>query len=506
MRTGFALALAAIVSLGASASAEDRDLRSRFDRLLSVKGLRTADVGVSVRRLGETEPLVAIHEDRPLAPASNMKIVATAAALDLLGRDYVFVTRFLMRGEIVSGGVLEGDLAVVGGGDPEISGRATGLGAASRLDEAARAIRDAGVARVSGRLVLDDRFLDRELVNPGWPKDQLGEWYCAETGALSLNDNCLDVTVSGGPAAGAPPVVTLDPDTAYVEFRNEATTTASRGEHVYRIERRIGENRFALTGKVLAGSGPAVANVTVHDPTLYFGTVFREALSRAGVAVDGVTVVEDRTVPLATPPGREVFRLETSLVRAVEVCNKRSQNFYAEQIVKTVGRERRAEGSWRAGLAEVAGFLERLGVGGMDAGEALGPAVLGRERGEFRLLDGSGLSAENRLSPRALTRVLEHMVAVHPARKEFFDSLPIGGVDASLEKRMRDRSVAGRVVAKTGYISRVSALSGYVRGRNGSTYAFSFLFNRFRGSNSEMKAVQDALCAAIVDWSGGRAE
>lgn len=505
-------ALAAAAALAAPApAAEDAGLRARVAKALAAPALRSADAGVAVSRLGESDPLLSIAADRPLAPASNMKVVTTAAALELLGRDYVFVTRFLARGEVARGS-LAGDLVVVGGGDPGISGRANGLGAASRLEEAARAIRASGISRVEGRLVLDDRFFDRELVHPSWPKDQLGEWYCAEVSALSLNDNCLDVTVSGGAAAGAPAIVAIDPETAYVEVRNQAKTVAARAGHRFRIERKIGENRFAVTGGVLAKANGQVESVTVHDPTLFFGAVFREALARAGVAVAGETVVADRAAPFdpSAPPGaREIHRLETPLADAVEVCNKRSQNFYAEQIVKTIGRERKGEGSWRAGLGAIAEFLERLSCRRIGIEDAATPALKapGGEAlppGDFFLADGSGLSAANRISPRALTRVLDHMLKT-PARREFFDSLPIGGVDASLEKRLKDKKSIGRVVAKTGYIARVSALSGYVRGEDGATYVFSILLNRFTGSNAEMKKIQDDVCRAIIEWSGSRA-
>jgi len=512
-----ALSSLAVVVLAPSAafSLEDASLRARVERVIAAApGLAPADVGVVVRKHGDAEPLVAIAADRPLAPASNLKVVTTAAALDLLGRDYAFVTRFLADGNVADG-ALAGDLVVVGGGDPSVSGRANGLGAASRLEEAARAIRAAGVARVEGRLLLDDRFFDRELVNPGWPKDQLGEWYCAETGALSLNDNCLDVTVAGGATAGSAPLVSIDPVTSYVELRNAATTVATRSRHRFRIERKIGENRFTLTGAVLAQSPSAKESVVVHDPTLFFGTVFREALARAGVEVLGATVVANRSEPFAPPPGaREIHRLETPLAEAVKVCNKRSQNFYAEQIVKTIGRERRGEGSWRAGLAEIGAFLERLGCARIPVEDPSGatPALrapgatasataVTSSAGDFLLADGSGLCSTNRITPRALALVLERMLK-HPARREFFESLPIGGVDASLEKRLKDKKSVGRVVAKTGYIARVSALSGYVRGEDGATYVFSTIFNRFRGSNSEMKKVQDDVCRAIVAWSG----
>jgi D-alanyl-D-alanine carboxypeptidase/D-alanyl-D-alanine-endopeptidase (penicillin-binding protein 4) len=439
-----------------------------------------------------------------------MKIVTTAAALALLGRDYAFVTRFLADGNVADG-TLGGDLVVVGGGDPGISGRANGLGAASRLDEAARAIRAAGIARVTGRLVLDDRFFDRELVNAGWPRDQLGEWYCAETGALSLNDNCLDVTVSGGLAAGSPSLLAIDPSTAYVDVKNLTKTVAARAQHRYRIERKIGENRFTVTGSVLAKAPGRTDSVTVHDPTLFFGTVFREALARAGVTVGGDMIVVDRRLPYALPPGAtEITRLETPLAEAVKVCNKRSQNFYAEQIVKTIGRERCGEGSWRAGLAEVGDFLERAaGCRRIPVEEFAAPSLNapGGSRsapdGDFFLADGSGLSAANRITPRAMTRVLDHALG-QPTRREFFDSLPIGGVDASLEKRLRDKKSLGRVVAKTGYIARVSALSGYVRGEDGATYVFSILLNKFKGGNAEMKKIQDDVCRAIIDWSGAR--
>ncbi|MBI1853718.1 MAG: D-alanyl-D-alanine carboxypeptidase/D-alanyl-D-alanine-endopeptidase [Planctomycetes bacterium] len=481
------------VSVGSVAlGAPPGNLSARIEAALAAKRLGKARVGVLVVDGDSGRTLFERDADKPFTTASNTKIVTTAAALDLLGPDYTFTTRFFRRGSIENG-ALSGDLIVVGGGDPNLSGRFHAGRATAIFEEVAQKLIDGGVRKIDGDLVLDDRAFDRQFLAPGWPRDQLDAWYTAPVAALALNDDCLDVTIRPGSAPGQPAVVSLEPSTQWVIFENAATTTNVRSRHKYALSRKPGTHEIRLAGEVWSGAGPATENVTIDDPPLFFGAALHDTLERAGISIGGQVRLVERDETSDAPGGAVdrkdfggdgvlVHSIGTPLWATVEVTNKHSQNFYAEQTLKTLGYERRGLGSFANGVSAVGEFLTRLGIA---------PAT-------YTMVDGSGLSAENRFTPRQLVTILRAMLS-RPAGAAFFRSLPISGTDGSLEERLKDAAYRGNIVAKTGYIRRVGALSGYARKRSGGTAVFSILLNDFPGSNSEMKEIEDQICRAIVD-------
>ncbi len=431
-------------------------------------------IGVHVVELDAGETVYSWSADEPRIVASNTKLFTTAAALDALGPGYFFETRLLARGR-VAGGVLLGDLGVVGGGDPSISGRGNGDPYAVFRDWAA-ALRARGVGRVEGDLLLDHGLFDDGLVHPDWPPDQLTSWYEAPVAGLSFSDNCVLVRVwPGGKGGGAR--VELVPPVPLLELENSARTVASsRGQFVH-IGRR--GNRIEVRGKIWYGSGPVETWVTVPDPVAWFGAAVRDAFSREGVEILGQPVPVER---LPGPLWRRVAVHRSDLLEAVRVTNKRSQNFYAESLLKVLAAERCDLGTWRHGVREVEDFLAGIGI----------------PRGGFTMADGSGMSRANRFTPRQVTTLLRHMYA-HPAGAEFVQSMPYGGEDmGSWKKRLADPPYAGNVYAKTGTLDGVSALSGYARALSGKTYAFSILCNQAR-SAADARRAQDRIVMALVD-------
>ncbi|MCI0343043.1 MAG: D-alanyl-D-alanine carboxypeptidase/D-alanyl-D-alanine-endopeptidase [Planctomycetales bacterium] len=478
-------ALAALLGLtGASPGLADRprDLGEAVERALVSDGLRGAIVGVAVREVASGRLLYANGAGRPLLPASNQKVATAAAALLALGPDWTWETTLLRQGDVESDGTLAGALLVRGSGDPTISARFGGGRAAATLERWAEAVRAAGVRRVSGEILCDDSAFDAVRVHPSWPEDQLTNWYCAEISALTLNDACVDATVE--PAAlGAPPVVRLDPETAFVSLRNEATTTRKGNE--FGFQRKPGTNEIRLTGRVSAGTGMEPASVTIADPALFFGTVLRECLGRAGVKVEGPA--RRATAAEAARPGVPLAVHRTPLRVALPVCLQRSQNLYAEHLLKTLGRATRREGSFAAGAAAVVEALTGAGL----------------EDGSLRPADGSGLSRENRASADALARILAH-AARSPHGDLFRDCLAAPGEEGTLKKRLLEEPARGRVRAKTGYLNGVSALSGYADSPGGRRLAFSVVVNGFRGASAPAKSLEDAVARACADLAAPR--
>src|SRR5215210_908502 len=434
----------------------------------------TAAMGVHIVELDTGETVYAYNPDEPRVIASNTKLFTTAAALDALGPGYFFETRLLERGSVTAG-VLQGDLGVVGSGDPQISGREFGGDSFGAFRPWAAALRERGIRRITGDLYLAHGLFETLRVHPDWPRDQLTEWYEAPVDALSFSDNCILVRVWPG-RAGEPAMVETVPPVPIFRVDSTATTSAKRrGTRLY-----VGRLDTLLTvkGSIDVNSGPFETWVTVPDPVLYFGSALRSALAEEGIVLEG------HLRPVPELPGaiwERVSVLRSDLVTAIRTTNKRSQNFYAESLAKTLGARRCGQGSWAEGVRAVGEFLESIGV----------------PRGTFTMVDGSGMSRANQFAPRAVTTLLRHMF-FHPASAEFAQSLPYAGEEESKswKRRLAAPPYRGNVLAKTGTLNGVSALSGYAKAVSGKSYAFSILFNKTRG---DAHGAQDRIVMALID-------
>ncbi|MCM2315154.1 MAG: D-alanyl-D-alanine carboxypeptidase/D-alanyl-D-alanine-endopeptidase, partial [Thermoanaerobaculia bacterium] len=277
---------------------------------------------------------------------------------------------------------------------------------------------------------------------------------------------------------GGRPVVTLDPPSSYLRVENSAVT---RGRHGLFVTRRSGSNTIVVDGNVAKSSGQTEVFVTVLDPVRYFATVMTETLAKKGVKVSGAPrfVVED-----GRNDWKPVTEYRTPLSVVMFVVNKKSQNHYAEQLLKTIGAEVKGAGSWQGGTSAVDEWLR---------------TKVGVRPGQFSMVDGSGMSRYNRASAEAFVALLRY-AWTRPHLRDFLSSMPYSGEhDSRLRNRLDKAPYARQVYAKTGYISGVVGLSGYVRGKSGKVYAFSFLFNDYRAGVWEMYRLQDEMLKELVD-------
>ena len=435
-------------------------------------------ISIHVMEMASGDSIYELQADERRVIASNTKLFTTAAALDRLGPGYFFETDVLMRGKR-KGEALEGDLAIVGGGDPNISGRHYEGDSLAVFRSWARAIKQQGVYRVEGDIFLVHGYFKPPRVHPDWPKEQLGRWYEAPVEALSFNDNCILVRVWAGSAPGAPARIELTPDLGIFEIRNTAQTTTSAKRHKVIIDRTNGSNILTVSGMVFQHATPVESWVTVADPLVYFAAALRRGFEEEGLDLGG-RILFSRLMPVAHWEWVTGYR--TDLMTTAEVINKRSQNFFAESLLKLMGAELCGEGSWKAGREVVAEFLERLDI----------------PSGTYELADGSGMSRLNRFTARQITSLLRHMY-FHPRGRDFLLTLPYSGEPGlKWERRLAEHPYRGNVFAKTGSLLGVSTLSGYVKARSGMIYSFSILCNRTRGNWQAQKA-QDAIVRVMVD-------
>ena len=436
-------------------------------------------LGVHVIDLRSGATIYSYEADQLRILASNTKLLTSAAALDRLGPGYFFETRLLLRGTVTDG-VLQGDLAITGGGDPNISGRHSYGDPYAAFRPWAAALRQRGIHRVEGKTYLVHGLFDDGLIHPDWPRDQLTRWYEAPVSALSFNDNCVVVRVWPGGHAGAPAQVQTVPRLpGLFQLRSSVRTSASaRGTGVW-VRRDPGSSVIQVGGAVYRGSQPVEVTLTVPDPVAYFGAALRAALAEEGVEL-ATEPVASRRYPVGVWETIAVHR--SDLLTTLEVQNKKSQNFYAESVLKTLGAEACRRGDWAGGTEAVRELLDRLGL----------------PRNSYQLTDGSGMSRGNRFTPRQMTTLLRFMF-YHPWGNEFVRTLPYSGEpDLSWERRLATAPYRGNVFAKTGTLNGVSTLSGYARGLSGRLYAFSILGNQTR-STWQARQSQDRILRALID-------
>lgn len=460
------------VQAGPPASAAD--LRVRVDAALADASVRKYHGGVCIAEVATGNVLYASRADELFIPASNIKLLTTAAALDQLGPDFAFVTTFATRG---------GDLLVFASGDPGLGDERIAARNKRTIDAAfvaaAAALKQRGILRIHDVLV-DDTVFDNENFHPNWSEAQRGRWYEAEVSGFNYNDNCVDIRLA--PAEdGAASAVTLTPNTRYV--------TIARKRGSFMIGRQGVSNTINVVGNVTRPMAEPLS-IPVTKPSGFAAQVLVETLAREGVAVAGKVQFQrlrrhDGSLPADVAV---VSQNSQPLSELVWRSNTFSQNFVAESLFKSLGAydgkslNPSGQGSWASGRKAMAEFLSRRQL----------PAPRG-----LIIDDGSGLSKANQVSPELLAQLLVKM-ASHRASDVWFDSLAQGGEESgTLRKRFRDLNAGQMVLAKTGTVAGVSALSGYVRTPGKKEYAFSILFDRCVPANA--KAAADKIVNAILE-------
>jgi D-alanyl-D-alanine carboxypeptidase/D-alanyl-D-alanine-endopeptidase (penicillin-binding protein 4) len=469
MRAAFvAIALAVAASSATALEAPDA-LSERLDAALAARALRGARVAVRV----ETEAGRVLYErsgDVALAPASNLKVLTALAALRALGPVHRFETQvFASAPPDATGGV--DTLYVRGGGDPALT--------SEDLWRLAADLRMAGLRSVRRGIVLDDSYFDAERWNPAWGPVTARAYY-APIGALTVNYGAYAVAIAPADSAGEAPRVSVDPPVAWLHLTNQARTGPKRAATTLRLDRRSlpqGEEAV-LAGTLPLGAAQQTLPRSVLDPTGYFGAVLAFQLQAVGISVSGGVSTGGVPAQTASLLVFEGAPLSDVLRRFLKYSN----NQIGEALVKGLGaRASGAPGSWSNGLAALRAQLEAAGL-------PLDGAVL---------LDGSGLSHENRASPRLLIAALRAAHASFEFGAEYEAALPIAGTDGTLEKRAQGARALVR--AKTGLLTRVTGLSGYARTSDGQRVVFSILVNGFRGGAHAAMSAVDGFVAALVE-------
>jgi serine-type D-Ala-D-Ala carboxypeptidase/endopeptidase (penicillin-binding protein 4) len=454
---------------------KDDTLGADLDAILADPALTGADVGLVVTTLGGE--LVYQHApERRRQPASNAKLATSAAALEVLGPDHTFTTTVASTGRR-HGALLDGDLYLRGTGDPTMLAR--------DYDALAARVAASGIRLVSGRLAADDTWFDDVRLGLSWAWDDEPFYYNAQVSALTASpDTDFDagsviVRVAPGATAGAAAAVSTEPPTDYVRVVNKATTGAPGSSNTVSVDREHGSNTFVVTGSAPAGGAATTEWMAVWEPTGYAASLFRAALKRHGVRVVGPTVRAATPADAAQLAVRESIPLRELQVPFLKLSN----NLHAEILVKAMGRATAGKGSWDAGRTALVAALTDLGV-----------------TGRLSMADGSGLSRMDQISPTQLAQLLAG-AADRPWFPDWFNALPIAGksdrmVGGTLRSRMAGTAAEGAVHAKTGSLTGVTGLSGYVDTAAGDRWIFSMVTNNTIGVNA--KLIEDKIAIRLA--------
>lgn len=440
-------------------------LKQQLDPLFADSLFPPAHVGVKIVSLTHNRELYSLNERMLFNPASNQKLYTSATALCLLGREATFPT-------VVTADSARKRIIITGGADPILS--------TADLDSIARMCATALPAGEPWDIAVNVRLFDSLYWGAGWTWDEEPSDYGMFLSPLMLNQNTVTVTVTPALTPGAPPYVAVDPPTAYTPIINTAVTTTDTNAGPPQVTRNWMErgNTITVSGQVHLKHRTRKDVLSVWRPELYAGTVFGELLRTYGVPISGRVVLDSS---VAAAPA--LFTFEHRIDTVLTFMNKVSDNLAAETMLKVVAaRKTGLPGS----AANGAHFVNQL------------VAAAGVDTNGIAIADGSGLSRYNLTSPAATIRLLKRMYADSVNFPLFYHTLPIAGVDGTIGRRMRGTRAEGNLRAKTGTLSGVTALSGYVKTLEGEWLAFSIMMQGYPGSSRDYRAVQDAIGAVLA--------
>ena len=454
-------------------------LQHDIDGILAQPLLAHGYWGVLVKSLKTDETLYALNAGKLMMPASNMKIVTLAAAAEKLGWDYRYETKVLAAGS-VEGGTLQGDLVVVGSGDPSLVA-ADGMADRVFADWADR-LKQRGIRTIAGRVIGDDNGFEEETLGFGWSWDDLPDDYAAGVGALQFNENAVRVTVAPGPAVGDSAGISTAPAGSGLTIVSAVTTSAAGTPASISTHRLPGSMTLELRGSIPPGAAPSTLTVSVDNPTLFFAAALRTALIANGIDVRGPAVDIDDVRDAPAARGTPIVSYQSAPLSALAVrLMKVSQNQYAEIFLKSVATGAGVPTA-AAGRSAAQTILERWGV----------PAAALIQR------DGSGLSRYDYVTPEALVTILTHVDRDPRLHGPFEAALPIAGRDGALSNRMKDTPAEGNARAKTGSMTNVRGLSGYVTSADGEPLVFSILANNFDTPPDTITKTADAIVVRLA--------
>ena len=463
---------------------------ARVDALLGAGPASKGEWGLLVTDAESGEILYEQNADKYFVPASNMKLFSTALALAKLGLDFRFHTTVETRGAISSEGVLSGDVALMGRGDPNLSNRKFPYQLKEEFDgppeKALAALADAlvakGVKEISGDIIGDDSYFPRDRYPNGWEIDDMVWEYGAAISSIVVDDNTVTLTLTPEELAGSPVHAVVSPATPDFAVENDVVTSAAEVKSDLTLKREPGANLVVVKGTLPAKSTPRKLVLAVEEPAQHAAATLKRVLEERGIKVGGGAKGRHERTESSGESTVLAEHVSVPLGDSVKLVNKISQNLHAEMLLRTVARQNGVWGTPDELMKVPADFYTAAGIA----------------PGDVIQTDASGLSRHDLVTPRAVVTLLSF------AQKQtwfvpYYESLPVAGVDGTLEDRMKNTPAAGRIHAKTGSVEHVRTLSGFAETLSGRRLIFSFLSNNQGGKNHEAADALTGLCVAMIE-------
>lgn len=473
------------------AAAATRKFRERVDALLASVPASKGEWGLLVVDAETGETLYEVNADKYFVPASNMKLFTTALALAKLGPDYRFHTTLETHGTVSPQGVLTGNLFLVGRGDPNLSNRKFPYDLKEEFDgapekvlaELADALVAKGVKEISGDVVGDDSYFPREPYPNGWEIDDMVWEYGAAVSAIVVDDNTVALTLTAGDSAGTPVQAAVVPSTPDFIVENDVITSAADTKSDLTLTREPNSKVVVIRGTMPAHSAPRKLVLGLHDPAEHAAALLSQLLAARAVKIAGAA--RSMHVPEtagATPRAVLAEHVSVPLGDSIKLVNKISQNLHTEMLLRTAARN---TAIWNT-PDDLMKFPQDF------------YAAAGIAPGDVIQTDGSGLSRHDLVTPRAIVALLKYAQS-QPWFSPYYASLPVAGVDGTLEALMKNTASAGHIHAKTGSVEHVRTRSGFADTAGGRRIIFSFLSNNHGGKNHEASDALDGLCLAMME-------
>lgn len=466
------------------------DLKSKVHQSVTRPEMKRGSIGLKVVSLDTGKVWFDHNSEKYFMPASNNKSFAVATAIEKLGPDFKFVTSVYASKSPDKNGKVKGNVTVFGRGDVSISSLFNDGDYFKGIDALADRIIAAGVKKIDGDLIADDSYFSGDAVPGSWEVDDLSTYYGAEVSSLPVNDNAIDVSIA--PAkAGQPCVLNLKPANSVITLINKCVTSPDNTKRDISVQRSVENGPITVAGSIAANEKEILRSVAVTRPALLLVDLLKQRLTQKGVAVKGKVRLAISTDRVAGATPVEIAKLESAPLSVVALRTmKPSQNMFTETILRTLGEQLGDKSdpklsSEERGLAVVRAFLKQIGAA---------------EDGWVQW-DGSGLSRHNLVTPAILIQLYTYMAKESSYSKAWVESLPIGGVDGTIQNRFKGTAAMNNVKAKTGTIDQVSALSGYVTTGSGEKLVFSMIVNGVPDGKLRVATI-DQVIVALAEFNG----
>lgn len=458
------------------------ELRSELNYIFNDPNFSNAYWGVSIQSLKTGETIFKLNEDKLFKPASLVKLFTSSTALLLLGSDYRFETKFYTDGKI-SNGILFGNLFIVGGGDPTIQ---TGHEEQSpdNFIEWVDSLNKLGIYSIKGNVIAENKLFSEDDYGKGWLNEYESNWFAPPSGAFCLNNNSTELIIKPGKINQFAEIF-FNPSVSDFEVFNNVITVKGNLKPSVTISRK-GNNIIQLNGSISSKSDRIIFYIPSKNPTQFFVNTFYNVMIREGITITGYPIISDEhtekyqlneLLPLFTHKSQPLSQI-------VSEINKNSNNFFSEQLLKTIGFELYGFGSTQNGITAMKELLQKMGIN---------PA-------NFEIADGSGLSTFNLVTPKQVTNLLYYMYKSDEF-DSFYNSLAIAGFDGTLADRMKKTKAENNFRGKSGFLENVRGLAGYLKTADGEPIALTLIVNNFLVPSQLANYVQDKVCNILSNFN-----